>query len=284
MSPVSITLEPDLGSTLSLRNAVVRKTENDLNGGLIPIMLRKEANFLSRRLFTMNPLFIKAESVRFTLAILLATVLLQISSGNARSDVVLYNNGVTNIDTPYWSDVSNGQLLADDFALTGDALLSEISWSGVYGGISPLQTDFFEIKILQDVDPSDEVRFLTVHAIQTSDVNRVDSGSNFGSLDIFNYTADVSSLDIMLDGDEIYWLSIYNETPVSSGGNAGWAWSAEDNSGSMASMNPTRPWSTFASSTDFELLGSFSAIPEPSGLVLSTAFVAIFITRRRRGE
>ena len=203
------------------------------------------------------------------------------TAGSANADIVLYDNGLTNNDSPYWSDVGNGQILADDFTLAGDALLSQISWSGVYGGIAPVQTDFFEIRILQDVDPTAGVRFLTLHSIQTSAVNRVDSGMNFGSLDVFDYSADVSSLNIELDGNEVYWLSIFNETPVSAGGNAGWAWSAQDNLGIMASTNPTRPWSTFSSSTDFQLIGHFTAVPEPSSFLLAIAGVSVLMVRRR---
>lgn len=219
--------------------------------------------------------------IRLLMIFLSAFVLFQSTTSDVLGDVVLYDNGVTNIDSPYWSDLGNGQLLADEFSFADDALLTSISWSGVYGGIDPVETDFFEIKVLQDVDPTDGVRFLTLHSIQTSDVNRVDSGTNFGSLDIYNYNVDISDLEIELEGNEVFWLSIFNETPVSSGGNAGWAWSAQDNDEIMAYTNPSTPWTVLTGATDCQLSGNFTAVPEPSGLLLPLSGLVYLVLRRR---
>lgn len=220
----------------------------------------------------------------FAVPLFLSAAYLGLGLSHAQADFVLYDNGVTTIDFPRWSDRANGQEIADDFSLTTDAVVQTIHWSGVYdqNNIVDDTDDNFEILIKIDLDPTGDFNFVTLFSLQTTNANRVDSGQDFGNLDIFDYQVEVSSLGIDLLANQTYWLSIVNETSSPVGE---WAWSAQANAGRAAFKNNTTQldWTTFAGATDFQINGA--AVPEPSSFCLlgglGLLISGTFATRRR---
>ena len=153
--------------------------------------------------------------------------------------------------------------------------MTTIKWKGVYG--AGVTSDFFEIRILRDIDPGSDFLFEEVFSVKPAIVSRVDSGLDLpNGLSVYSYDADVSAEDIFINGNDRLWLNVINETSTSN-----WAWAGTE-SGRAVFSNDLNSWSTCNGNTDFRLIGNV-AVPEPKyAVVLLLAFVAAMIYYKRK--
>lgn len=115
--------------------------------------------------------------------------------------------------------------------------MTTIKWKGVYG--AGVTSDFFEIRILRDIDPGSDFLFEEVFSVKPAIVSRVDSGLDLpNGLSVYSYDADVSAEDIFINGNDRLWLNVINETSTSN-----WAWAGTE-SGRAVFSNDLNSWST----------------------------------------
>jgi hypothetical protein len=157
---------------------------------------------------------------RFSRSIL-AIALLFTASG--ASGAMVYSQTPT-IDGGFISDadgsvVSERFYVADDFTLSGNALVTSVVWRGIdVGSPSP---DDFTIDFYTDASNPDAL--LQSFSIGTPS-SRTDTGLDdpaFG-FDIFEYVADLGS-GISLSSGSTHWVSIFNNT-VGDTPDDFWAW------------------------------------------------------------
>ena len=191
------------------------------------------------------------------------------------ADQVLFDNN-TVVDFSFNSDAgSNSQILADNFSLASDSIVSQISWTGVYGRF--VDDDSFTIDLFADEARLPEVGSLVTLSLQSVQRELTGDIIDIGGIDfeLFSYTANVD--DQFLAGGTDYWISILNETQ-----NAFWSWGAETATGDFAFRNdPGDIWEGFPGSLDFQISGT--AIPEPNSVLLvGLVLLGCSATRRRR--
>ena len=112
---------------------------------------------------------------------------------------------------------------ADDVQVAETQNVSQISWTGTYGGDlsqefpEPYEVDDFTIEIYEgtsDVPVGDPIGSFNVG----NDVNRTDTGATIGPLGmkkVYSYSADI---DATLEAGKTYWVSIYGQVQDDVGG------------------------------------------------------------------
>jgi hypothetical protein len=197
---------------------------------------------------------------------------------------VIYDNGSPGGGFAQTSDRDfiDGIEAADDFSLTaGHTTIQDIHWWGTYiGSNTPQAVDSFTINIFDDASgkPGSLVATPTI-----TNLTRTDTGTDFGSSDIFLYSAIVS--DTPLAAGTTYWLSIVNDTTVDTDDN--WAWVGTV--GDLHSAIRVAPNTTWENSNTndlaFNLTGDVTTdgpVPEPSTLLLlAGGLVGVTAWRRR---
>lgn len=142
------------------------------------------------------------------------------------------------------------QRLAEDFSFPVSVIVSKITFLGGYYRDNTPLTDSFTLTIYNDSsglpDPS-----AIVAQIDLVDVSRTDTGTNYGTLDIYEYTA--SFENVHLSANTVYWLLIVNDT--SNDANDNWVWAGTHEGGIVArSIDSGTTWSrTFTGSFSFFL-------------------------------
>ncbi len=120
------------------------------------------------------------------------------------------------------SDLDAAAIQADDFSLTSpDLTIRSIYWRGFLssvGGANTYEVDNFTLRIYADSSgPSGS----PLHEFSVgSAVNRTDTGLNLGSVDVYDYSADITPTT--LTAGVTYWLSIFNDTTTDTDDNWGW--------------------------------------------------------------
>ena len=196
---------------------------------------------------------------------------------------VIYDNGGPDQDNAFASDFDFPEQAADEFVLLpGRSTVTDVHWWGAYGFADNLPDgdDDFTIRIFGDAGgaPTDN----PIHEFAVGAVDRVDSGLDIASADIFEYWTFVPATQ--LTAGDTYWLSIVNNTPSDSDD---WFWansSERTGDNSWFRVNDGDAWiasTAFDKDLAFKLTGP---IPEPVTAALGVLGLAglSVATRRRR--
>jgi hypothetical protein len=176
--------------------------------------------------------------------------------------LIVFDNGGPDGFRGGWSDVDQGQELADDFVLNAaNTMINGISWSGSYYSTNtPTAFDSFTFNFYTADLPA--LPFLSIDV--GSNVTRVDSGIDqalFG-LDIYNFAATFDQ--IAFAPDVTYYLSIVNNT---AGADDDWLWEQSRSAGNAQfRSNPLEPW--IRANSDFAFALELNSVPLPSSMAL----------------
>ncbi len=226
----------------------------------------------------------------FSLALIFASLTLVIGF----TDAAIYDNGDPDLQAGIQSDFGGGivitQEAGDDFVLSaGGDVITDIHWWGIYLPANPLSppsvpsSDDFSIRIFNITSGVPDTS--PFYSNDTAAVTRIDANLNFDSIDVFEYSVDVSP--ISLSPGTPYLLSIVNNTAPDI-----WYWLTSQQSGdAVVRLNDTGPWSPLSSvdpgtfpigaELAFTLPGP-SSVPEPSTFLLFGAGLAgVGIMRRK---
>lgn len=179
-------------------------------------------------------------------------------NGNA---VVIFDNGSSINQRGGWSDLDQGQELADDFLLgLATNTVTAISWSGsYYESNTPVAADDFTFKFFSHDLPLSPFMSISVG----NRVNRQPSGltSTSFSLDVYDYFALIPAT--VFAPDETFYLSIVNNT---AGASDDWLWETSSSYGGngVYRTQPGEPWNEVVSEFAFQLHG----IPIPGTVYL----------------
>ena len=188
----------------------------------------------------------------------------------------VWNNGVTEIDSSAVSQPTAGQVLFDDFVLTGPTTLTSLQFKGGYNGNIGRVDDFVVQIHSDDAGQPNVADFIDV--FNGSPTSRTDFGtSNNGTL-IYDYSV---ALDSTFDAGT-WWLSIYSSNSDLPSGEGRWIWVHQNQSGANehilnTGINTLTPHST---ATDFQLAGS--PVPIPAAAWMFGSVVVLGLTRLRR--
>jgi hypothetical protein len=219
-------------------------------------------------------------------AVVIAGALLSVLVTVSRLDAttVYDNGGPKTSGTASASDFdagTTGNQLACDFILTaGGTTVSQVNWWGIYSAANtpPAQDDFI-VRIFADAGGVPAANPLNHYPVANA-VNRTDSGLNFGSRDIYAFSAYIPATT--LPAGTTFWLSVVNDTTADTDDN--WAWvntfsiTGNPNAGRF---NDGEAW--LASSSDFAF-NLTDAVPEPATVGLLALAAPAILRRRRRGN
>ncbi len=195
--------------------------------------------------------------------VVLAVLTLTVSVGGQETGYPIVLSKPVNPSQSFVFSNADGQQIADNFQLTADETIGEITWFGGYNLSDNATVDrSFKLRIFDDIGGAPA----TIPFYEDiMSVAGVDTGTdNLSNKDIFQYTAVIAP--VALNAGTDYWFSVL-ENDLTTGN---WFWQA---SNSVAGENigfrnnDGDPWSTFSQSTRNEMAFSLSAtdsIPYPS--------------------
>ncbi len=205
-------------------------------------------------------------------------------AGTTQADVI-FDNGAPDFTSGLFSDPGYPQFLVENFTLdAGSNTITDIHWWGGYAFTNALPADDFTISIYEQVgtNPADTA-FLD---IAVGAATRVDSGSDLGGFDIYEYSVDIAP--VVLSANTTYYLSIVNDTALSTD-NWFWATSGVGNSEDLFfRTNPSDSWILDGSGAGYELAFNLTndnqqqPVPEPATLSLLGMGIAGLAFRRRK--
>ena len=159
--------------------------------------------------------------------------------------------------------------LADDFQLTGPAILTTIRWTGIYApGLTPPAMDHFTVQIYSHdpTPPGNPVLDPDLLDLNVGNsVNRASLGFYPSStLEVFDYSITLDP-GLSLQGGTTYWLSVVNNTTDDADDN--WRWAKNFDSSRFRTRVPFKPpiWTVVAGTGGghFQLEGEF--LPDDDG-------------------
>ncbi len=201
-------------------------------------------------------------------------------------DAIVFDNeaGGENAGNGRRSDFDDPLRNADDFSFAQSRTISGLEWTGTYSNDNtpPTLADF-TVEIFANVESdAGDLPFkgapLALFNLGNN-VNRTDSGVNLGSLDVYEFSADIA---FAADANTVYWVSLFDDTTSDSGDDFFWNWNTNLSGNAAQTTTPlNRPWTNLGNRFDFRLRGA--AVPEPaSALVLTAMGLGCVLKRRRR--
>ena len=159
---------------------------------------------------------------RWIIQLVLAVAFITLTE-KCRAEIV-YDNG-NHVQTGALADGSTDPSYheADDFLLSNDADITEVTWKGYYLSVSPVD-DNFEILIYADDGTGRPTSPVTTSAIYTASASVTDRHLTgempFGVENVFQYSATIPAFKA--NAGTRYWLEIFNDIR-----NDDWLWSTD---------------------------------------------------------
>ena len=191
------------------------------------------------------------------------------------------------------SDIGSDFRYASTFRLSSPDTVRSVTWSGGYENNILVPTDSFTISFYETVsDPSLGIipsTLLQSYAVGNS-VNRLDSGTDTDIRDIYTYAADIGDLPLM--GSKLYYISIVNDTSLSS--NTIWRWATGFRNGLTSAISTDGSVPTWISTDAFQnglradidgtfTLNNTNLVPIPAAVWLfGSALGLLSLTYRKR--
>ena len=195
----------------------------------------------------------------------------------------IFDNGVTDLSSINLGSVSDisdpGTQQTDDFQLDpGQTTIRDVHWTGIYINGDQIAEDDFTIRIFADNSGTPAINPLL--SVGNLTVQKVDSGVDHNGYNIFQY--DVGGLNIALNANTTYWLSIVNDTVADSDS---WCWAGIlfDGNSFWRQLDGDN-WNSLNHRWDFTLTDDVAEpiVPEPASVaLLLTGLLGISAFRNR---
>ena len=208
----------------------------------------------------------------------------------AMGSIIYDNGGPSSLSVPsdldeltVITDISLPLIIADDFVLDDDMILTDVHWWGTYwldGSPTPA-TDDFRVELFAG-EPDGTPATSPLASFAVGDIGRTDTGNtDFQGNAIYAYSVDLDT-PVALAGGTEYYLSVVNNTANST---ALWAWSATDsldNLGYFLRNEDSEPWVATVVPSNFAFNLTGTVVPEPASFTLIGLGLAAIALRRRR--